>query len=69
MRKGILMILSNSHARKGREGRGGVFVTPAQVELPKTGHACRATPPVEYASLKFLRDVPFLEAEPDSNSS
>ncbi|HZG16655.1 MAG TPA: hypothetical protein VE710_16835 [Candidatus Bathyarchaeia archaeon] len=28
---------------EGKNGKGGVFVTPIQVELPKTGHACHAT--------------------------
>jgi len=47
-------------------GRGGVFVTPTKVELSKTGHACCATSTYEYTSSKYLRNVPFLEAEPDS---
>ena len=51
---------------EGKTGKGGVFVTPSEVELAKTGHACRATSTYEYASLKLLRDVPFLQAEPDS---
>jgi len=61
--------LNNSCERKGREGRGGVFATPAEVELPKTVHSCRATSTFENASSKFLRDVPFLAAEPDSPHS
>ena len=52
--------------RKGRTGRAEFFDTPAEVELAKAVHACRATPSVEMASSKFLRDVPFLQAEPDS---
>jgi len=36
------------------------------VEFAKTVHACRATATFDYASSKLLRDVPFLQAEPDS---
>jgi len=50
-------------------GRGGVFVTPTKVELPKTVQVCRATSTFEIASSKFLRDVPFLQAEPDRKHS
>ena len=51
---------------EGKNGTGGVFATPTEVELSKTVHACRATSTYEYASSKLLRDVPFLQAEPDS---
>jgi len=45
---------------EGKRGTGEVFVTPTQVELPKTVHACRATPSVEYASLNpFARRTVF----------
>jgi len=50
---------------EGKRGTGGVFVTPTEVEHAKTVHVCRATSTVEYASLKLLHDVPFLQAEPD----
>jgi len=52
--------------KEGKTGTGGVFVTPSEVELAKTGHAFRATSSYDYASLKLLRDVPFLRAEPGS---
>ena len=60
---------AKSPREEGENGTGGVFVTPAKVELTKTGHGCSATSTYEYASSKFLRDVPFLKAEPDSKHS
>jgi len=54
-----------SPREEGKRGPGGVFVTPTEVELSKTVHVCRATSTVEYASMKLLHDVPFLQAEPD----
>ncbi len=35
---------------EGKTGTGGVFVTPSEVELAKTGHACSATSTGESAS-------------------
>ncbi|HZG13647.1 MAG TPA: hypothetical protein VE710_01395 [Candidatus Bathyarchaeia archaeon] len=35
---------------EGKTGTGGVFVTPSEVELAKTGHACRTTSTGESAS-------------------
>jgi|GEM_PF-5551098 len=32
---------------EGKNGRGGVFVTPTEVELAKMVHACHATSTVE----------------------
>ncbi|HZG14968.1 MAG TPA: hypothetical protein VE710_08120 [Candidatus Bathyarchaeia archaeon] len=35
--------LTQPPCEEGKRGMGGVFAAPAEVELPKTVHACRAT--------------------------
>jgi len=40
--------------KEGKNGTGEVFVTPTEVELAKTVHACRATATFDYASSKLF---------------
>jgi len=60
----VFVCIMQPPREEGKTGTGGVFVTPSEVELAKTGHARRATSTGESASLN-----PFVwQAEPDSQS-